>query len=195
MLHNFDLSLKHEREQTAKADEFYRDVLKVDAIIRFNSDSESDMEMQRQDVDCVLKLNGLSFRVSEKFRDKDYGDMYIEIYSKFPATKGWLHTGTPNAILYFTPLSVYWITHKSLSNFCLFVLFPLIPEKWYDELIHSGVNIISKRIKFQNAFQKINLILASNYLADGTKWNTVGLSTSFSFLENNQVKIKKFTFK
>lgn len=192
MLHNFDQSLKHEREQTANADLFYKNILKVDQIIRFNSDSESDMVMQRQDVDCLVKLNGVTYRISEKFRDKDYGDLYIEIFSKFPKTKGWLHTGSPNAILYFTPLSVYWITHKSLSKFCTEELLPAIPDKWYIELISSGSSICQKKIKLKREFQLINLILASNCHSDGAKWVTIGISIPFSFLMKHDVKIKKF---
>lgn len=107
MLHNFENSLLHEREQTAKADAFYRYVLLVSDIKRFDTDSEADMEMQLQDVDVLLTLNGIKYRVSEKFRDTDYGDLYVEIYSKYPTTLGWLHTGSPNAILYFTPKTVY----------------------------------------------------------------------------------------
>jgi len=189
MLHNFKASLNHERELSAIADRFYRDVLKVSEIKRFNSDSEADMEMQRQDVDLLMTLNETTYRVSEKFRDKDYGDLYVEVFSKYPKTQGWLHTGSPNAILYFTPESVYWITHKSLSAFCLKILFPLIPEKWYDELFQSHKTIISKRIFLNKKLIRINMIQAHNH--DGAAWETIGISAPFSFFEENGVKIKR----
>jgi len=162
MLHNFKSSLSHEREQAGKADRFYREVLRATDIKRFNSDSEADMAMQRQDVDLLLTVNDTVFRVSEKFRDKDYGDLYVEVFSKYPDTPGWIHTGSPNAILYFTPEAVYWITHKSLSTFCLDVLFPIISEKWYEELFQSYKTIISKRILVNKKLIKINLIQAHN---------------------------------
>jgi len=190
MLHNFKSSLSHEREQAGKADRFYREVLRATDIKRFNSDSEADMAMQRQDVDLLLTVNDTVFRVSEKFRDKDYGDLYVEVFSKYPDTPGWIHTGSPNAILYFTPEAVYWITHKSLSTFCLDVLFPLISEKWYKELFQSHKTIISKQILVNKKFIKINLIQAHN--KDGASWETIGFSAPFSFFEENAVKIKRF---
>jgi len=190
MLHNFKSSLNHEREQAERADRFYRDVLKVTEIKRFNTDSDADMDMQHQDVDVQLTLNGLVYRVSEKFRDKDYGDLYIEVFSKYPHTPGWLHTGSPNAILYFTPQCVYWITHKSLAEFCLKTLFPQIPANWYEELYLSHQTIISKRILINKKFSAINLIQAHN--KDGKSWETIGVAATFSFFEENGVKIKRF---
>ncbi|MFZ4725199.1 MAG: hypothetical protein ACOYMD_07095, partial [Paludibacter sp.] len=181
MIHNFSKSLHHEREQAIKADDFYRDVLKVSEIKRFNSDSEADMKMQLQDVDLLITLNGITYKVSEKFRDKDYGDLYVEVYSKYPKTPGWLHTGSPNAILYFTPNTVYWITHKSLKEFCIDKLFPLIPDTWWKEQFQSHKSIVSKSIVLNNKVFKINLIQAHN--SDGANWETFGISAPFSVFE------------
>jgi len=194
MLHNFKASLIHEREQTAVADTFYRNVLKVSEIKRFNSDSEIDMEMQRQDVDVMLTLNENTYRVSEKFRDKDYGDLYVEVYSKYPKTLGWLHTGTPNAILYFTPETVFWITHKSLSSFCLNFLFPSIPVSWFHDIFLSGKSIVSTEIYLNDKSVKINLIQAHNSMQDGSEWETIGISAPFSVFEENGVKILRIPF-
>jgi hypothetical protein len=190
MLHNFKASLNHEREQTARADAFYLNVLKANDIKRFNTDSEADMEMQRQDVDLLLTLNGTTYRVSEKFRDKDYGDLYIEVYSKYPKKLGWLHTGSPDAILYFTPSSVYWISHQSLAAFCFGVLFPLFPKTWFLQLHQSYKTIVTKKLFLNNRSFTINLIQAFN--RDGVKWQTMGISLPFEFLEENGVKFRKF---
>lgn len=189
MFYNFNASLQHERESAVKADEFYREVLHVSDIKRFNTDSDTDMEMQRQDVDVLLTLNGITYRVSEKFRDKDYGDLYVEVYSKYPKTRGWLHTGSPNAILYFTPESVYWITYISLSSFCLQTLFPLIPVSWYEELYLSHKSIFSKQILLNNKTVTINLIQAHN--REGVDWETIGISMPFWVFEENGVKVRK----
>jgi hypothetical protein len=194
MQHNFTHSLIHEREQAAKADAFYRDILCVSEIKRFNADSNEDMEMQRQDVDVLLTRKGVTYRVSEKFRDKEFGDLYVEVYSKYPKTRGWLHTGSPNAILYFTPQAVYWITHQSLVGFCLDVLFPLIPENWYEELFQSKKTIVSKQLTVNRKIQKINLIQAHNRALDGTQWETIGISAPYSFFEENGVKIRRYEY-
>ncbi len=193
MIHNFDVSLQHERSQAEKADAFYRTKLCATEIKRFNTDSVGDMEMQRQDIDAVITLeNGVTYKISEKFRDKDYGDLYVEVFSKYPSTPGWLETGSPNAVLYFTPTSVYWITHKSLASFCLNVLFQTISQLWYSELFDSHQTIISKYIKIENELVRINLIQAHNFLPDGTKWETIGISAPFSFFQKNNVKIKSW---
>ncbi len=195
MIHNFDLSQQHERDQAEKADTFYRTELFATEIRRFNTDSIADMEMQRQDVDVMITLSsGLTYKISEKFRDKDYGDLYVEVFSKYPSTPGWLETGSPNAVLYFTPSSVYWITHKSLASFCLNVLFPSIPHTWYSELFESHQTITSKYIKIKGELVKINLIQAHNFLPDGTKWETIGISIPFSILQKNGVKIMSWNF-
>jgi hypothetical protein len=104
---------------------------------------------------------------------------------------GWLHTGTPNAIIYFTPESVYWITHKTLSSFCLNTFFPQIPEKWYEELYQSHQSIISKPFFIDKKRITINLIQAHNKA--GSSWETIGVCASFSFFEDNGVKIKRFS--
>lgn len=192
MTHNFEHSLQHEREQATRADKFYTEVLKASEIKRYNSDSELDMAMQRQDVDVLLTINGINYKVSEKFRDKDFGDLYIEVYSKYPQTMGWLHTGSPNAILYFTPKNVYWITHKSLAAFCLNKLFPLISKSWYQELFQSHNTIESKKIYLDNDLIKINLIQAHNSPTEGNDWETIGISIAFSVLKQNAVKIKTY---
>ncbi len=190
MIHNFRKSLNHEREQTNFADKFYREDLGVTEIKRFNTDSEDDMIMQRQDVDVLLTVKSITYRVSEKFRDIDFGDLYIEVYSKYPKVEGWLHTGSPNAILYFTPKNVYWITHKSLKDFCLNKLFPKIKSEWFDEILESGKTITGKSIAIDEKNFKINLIQAHNQ--DGKEWKTMGLSVSFEILESFGVKFKRF---
>jgi hypothetical protein len=190
ILHNFANSLNRERQQTAKADTFYREVLKVSEIKRFNSDNEADMEMQRQDVDLLLTINGITYRISEKFRDVDYGDMYVEVYSKYPNTLGWLHTGKPDIIFYFTPVSVYRITHNTLHTFCFNVLFPALPNPWFKHFFQSKKTIVSKQLNINYKTVKINLISACNF--DKTKWVTIGISLPFEVLIENGVQIKRY---
>lgn len=189
MIHQFKKSLQYEREQTHEADKFYIEVLHATDIVRFNSDLETHMEMQRQDVDLMLNIRGTSFRISEKFRDKDFGDLYIEVYSKYPHTLGWMHTGSPDAIVYFTPRSAYWITHKSLIDFCKNTLFPAIPVGWYSEIFESHQSIVSKKIILKDITTNIHLIQAHNF--EGKAWETIGLSIGFDVLKHFGVKFRK----
>lgn len=192
MTHNFDTSLHAERAQAATADAFYRNVLHVACIQRFNSETHYDMEMQQQDVDVLITIGEVTYRVSEKFRAKDYGDLYVEMFSKYPNVPGWIETGSPNAILYFTPASAYWITHKSLAAFCRNNLFPLIHSVWLQELCNYHKNIVSKIITFNGRPVKLNLIRAHNHPSEGRDWETIGLSAPFDFFEKNGVKIRKY---
>ncbi len=189
MLHNFKKSLQHEREQTSRADRFYTEVLNATFIKRFNTDSDEDMRMQRQDVDALITVNGITFKISEKFRDVDYGDLYIEVYSKYPKTLGWMHTGSPNAILYFTPRSVYWMTHSSLKNFCINELFNAIPAQWLAELYESKKSIEYKKIRIKGADIDLHLIQSHN--KDGESWETIGVSVAFDVLKYFGVKFRK----
>lgn len=179
-----------ERRHQSTADRFYVEVLKATEIKRFNTDSEADMEMQRQDVDLLLTLNNVTYRISEKFREKDYGDLYVEVFSKYPAKEGWLFSGSPHAVLYFTPERVLWITHKSLSEFCKNNLFPFIPNEWYEELVQSHQSILSKNLKISDATFTINLIQAHN--EEGSSWETIGISAPLWVFQENGVKIMLF---
>ena len=78
LLHNFDKSLQHEREFAERADRFYREQLKASEIRRYNNDNELDMSFQHRDIDVSITINGKTYNVSEKFRDTDFGDMYVE---------------------------------------------------------------------------------------------------------------------
>ncbi len=97
-IHNFNKSLLFERSKAEFADNFYRTILNVTEIKRFNSDNEEDMFYQKQDIDVEFKLKEKVYRISEKFRDKDFGDLYIEVFSMYPEVAGWMKTGNPDAI-------------------------------------------------------------------------------------------------
>ena len=190
MFHNFRHSLQYERNMASKADEFYRRILKVTDIKRFSTDSEADMQMQRQDVDLTFMRKGIKYKVSEKFREHNFNDLYIELFSKYPHTPGWLLTGSPNAILYFFPSAVYWITHKSLYNFCVDKLFPAIPKHFIDEIYESHKSFMSKTITLDNQEIHIKLVQAHNH--DGASWETIGVCVDFDVLVKFGVKFKKF---
>jgi len=192
MIHNFEKSLQRERNKANEADLFYRNVFHATEIIRYNSDNEFDMEFQRKDIDLTLTIENQKYHVSEKFRETDYGDLYVEFYSKYPHVKGWMHTGSPDIIVYFTPNFIYRIIHRGLENFCLEKLFPQIPEKCFFDIHSSGKSIVREKIILNERLIPINLIQAHNKPSTGSSWETIGLSISFDILEENGVKIKKY---
>lgn len=189
MIHNFRHSLEYERSMAARADAFYNDVLGAKIIRRFDRDSDEDMKMQREDVDVLIERKGVQYRVSEKFREHDYDDLYIEIYSKYPDTPGWVITGTPNAILYFFPSSVYWVTHKSLYEFCVNKLFPAIPKAFIEEIFETKKSYLPKTILLDKQTVSVKLVQAHNH--DVADWETIGVCVSFDVLAKNGVQFRK----
>ncbi|MDD3080322.1 MAG: hypothetical protein PHH37_14645 [Paludibacter sp.] len=190
MLHNFKNNLKHEKEQADRADKFYREVLHASEITRYNHDNEQDMIMQRKDIDCSFSINNVHYMISEKFRDKDFGDFYVEFYSKYPNTPGWIFTGSANAILYFTPENVYWVTFKSLKTFCVDQLFTTIPQCWFSDIYISHKPIKTRYLLLDKTRIPLNIIQAHNQC--GECWETIGISISFEILEKFGVKFRRY---
>jgi len=192
LIHNFEKSLQCERNKAEEADNFYRKAFGVTKIIRYNSDSSADMDFQRKDIDVSLTVENRVYHISEKFRETDYGDLYVEIYSKYPHVKGWMHTGSPDVVVYFTPHTVYRIIHRGLKKFCLETLFPQIPENWFFEIHNSRKSIVSKKLILDKKTISINLIQAHNKPTVGSSWETIGISIPFEVLKENGVKIKEY---
>ena len=192
LLHNFDKSLRHEREFAERADRFYREQLNADTIRRYNSDNEQDMNFQHRDIDVTLTINGKNYNVSEKFRDTDFGDMYVEVYSKYPHILGWIHSGEPDFIAYFTPKAVYLISHRDLRNFCINNFFPKIHLEYYNEIFLSGKTRIKKTVYLSDKQVEIIVIQAHNQTGNSS-WKTIGVAVGFDVLSMYNIKWKKFT--
>jgi hypothetical protein len=190
MLHNFDTSLRHEREQAGNADKFYISEFGAQEIERYCNDSVRDLKFQHKDIDVSMIINEKRFYISEKFRDRDYGDMYLEVYSKYPSVNGWIHSGSPDFIVYFTPKAVYCVAHKTLREFCLDKLFPQIPDEWYEEIHSSGKASILKTMKLDSGNISLRLIQAHNQTEDAS-WETLGIAIRFEVLKKHGIKVKR----
>ena len=71
------------------ADAFYNSKINEKCIIkRYNTDSNESLAFQKKDIDLTLTLTDGSIHISEKFRKEDYGDLLIELYSKYPDISG-----------------------------------------------------------------------------------------------------------
>lgn len=194
MVHDFEKSLHYEKSQFRRADAFYREVLLVDEIRRFAADTKEDIKMQLQDIDVqLIKINQVC-NVSEKFREKDFGDLYVEVFSKYPHTRGWLETGSADMLVYFVPHVVYLCNAKILKEFCVDKFFPTIPDKWYKDIFVSDDAIVIKNMNFFGQQVLVHLIKANNQTIDGSRWCTIGISLPFEFLKNNGLNIRKFIF-
>ena len=70
------------------ADAFYNSKSEKCIIKRYNIDSNENLAFQKKDIDLTLILTDRSLHISEKFRKEDYGDLLIELYSKYPDISG-----------------------------------------------------------------------------------------------------------
>lgn len=191
-IHNFNHSLQYERGKAEIADNFYRNVLKATGIRRFNSDNKHDMFYQKKDIDVELILKEKVYRISEKFRNKDFGDLYLEFFSMYPDVRGWMDSGSPDAIMYFTPENAYWISHRSLKHFFDKTLLPLINQEWFEKIYQTGETINSKQVKAGGKIYKISIIQAHNQ--NKVTWKTIGICIPFKWLEDAGVKFRSFKF-
>lgn len=101
------------------ADLFYKK--QFDALVkRYDWADEYGREMQRRDIDCTIyKDGGSPINLSEKFRDDDWGDMAIEIYSQYPNIQGWALTSQADLYAYHTPESLYMVPVPEVRNWLL----------------------------------------------------------------------------
>jgi len=183
--HHFRDSLHRELQQQSRADRFYTEKLGVKNIVRYNSDSEEDMVYQRQDIDLSFELNGRRLMVSEKFRDHDYGDLYLECYSKYPGTMGWMHQSKADFLACFFPERVIWLNKKRLVDFFLTKLWPAMPGAWFAKInleLHSRSGQQKQKLDFLGKQRELTIIQAFNR-SGKDQWHTIGVGIPFEMLE------------
>jgi len=186
MPHNFQTSLAYENSKSTVADTFYYDQFHVENIIRFNSGSPSDMVFQRQDIDLQLFGWGKHTNVSEKFRDFDFNDLYLELYSMYPETKGWMHKSEANYLAYFFPKRMFWIDKKELQQIFKTQIEPAINFTELESWLKTNKNKSGKyktQIEVKGQPYSVQIITAFNRTSN-KDWNTVGVSVPFNLLKN-----------
>jgi len=194
--HNFWKSLKVERGKAVSADEFYNNVFEVENIIRFDTESERDMDFQRADIDVQLHGWERHSNVSEKFRDTDYNDLYIELYSMYPNVQGWMQNSSADHLAYFFPTRLIWINKKDLiSAFEAFVL-PSINKAKIEELVTKYPQrngSLADEISINSSSYKVHYIKSYNKTTSKV-WDTIGISVPFHLLGALGVKLKEYAF-
>ena len=205
MNNNFFKALEYEKSQQKKADDFYKKLFgdKLLEIKRWDyNEDECSRKMQQMGVDVTLtikftgrtfnnvidksKLN-ISYHISEKFRTKDWGDMLIELYSKFPETKGWGHHNAADYIVYFVGDNVYVIDNKELVSFV---------ENISNDISENFLNNIFKTNTKKRYFEcykgkSINIIKTPTCLDDKEGWESVGVCVKWDDLKEFGIRIKK----
>ncbi|MGB0403264.1 MAG: hypothetical protein ACPGEG_04150 [Salibacteraceae bacterium] len=186
MPHNFWESLAYESSKANQADRFYSHTFGVEAITRFDTGSSFDMEFQRKDIDLQLEGWGRFANVSEKFRDKDFNDLYLELYSMFPERRGWMHNSEADYLAYFFPTRMFWINKRDLLDVFSKHIENIVSNQQIDSVISKRKNKSFKEIvtvELNGKTLRIPVIIAFNQTKT-KNWNTVGISIPFKELKD-----------
>ncbi len=175
------------------ADAFYmRHPFSVKHIRRYNTGSEADIIKQRMDIDVQLNFEHGCYEVSEKFRDHDYGDLLLEIYSKYPQRPGWIQTSKAQRLAYFFPKRMFWIDEVQLKTFCLEELFPKVAHTAIELLLSQEANSLKLGLRLQEKLYHCVLNQARNVTNDAS-WNTISISVPFVMLQDAAVRFKQYS--
>lgn len=192
-VHQFDKSLQKEENAMCSADDFYlRAPFSVSSIQRYNQNTKEHLMLQRKDIDLSLSFkDNRIMAVSEKFREHDYNDLLLEIYSKFPGTKGWIHKSDADRLAYFFPKRMFWIDKKALCIFCTDKLFPLIEREVIKRLLSREANSLKVGLNMEGRIYECILTQAFNN-TNNAEWNTISISVPFAMLEDFKIRFQQF---
>jgi hypothetical protein len=105
-----------------RADMFYKNVLHAEIIKRYSVKKEEDKEMLGKDISLHMKMNEKETTISEKNRDQDWNDIYVEIYKKYPDEAGWIKFTEAEYLAYFFPGRVFLCRMEPIRNLCQDIL-------------------------------------------------------------------------
>lgn len=195
MSHRYDKSSEYEKFWQPKADKFYSSKYPACGLKRYDSHSLEDLEFQRKDIDLTITIEDRKIHISEKYRKDDYGDLLIELYSKYPTVHGWMYHSEADFITYFTPKKVYVIDKKKLTQW--FEVLE-IEEKLRSEILHFHSNNRRQSSRIKLNFKSpsgnnlsIYLIQAFNKI-DNTEWHTMSLTVAWEDLVKEGLEIKQY---
>lgn len=195
--HDFSTSLSYEQSKFSLQDKFYTEKLGAKAITRACFDNEQGKKLQRMDVDVQFVYEGRVVNVSEKNRKKDFGDLLLEFYSKFPSTPGWMNNSNADYLAYFVPGKVYWINKRELEVFYNDVLKPVVPDSFFAQLMSQNPKESKKVDRFvdiNGRKEKITVAQAYNKPHDSdADWYTESICVSFSCLKQAGVHVNEFS--
>jgi len=195
MPHRYNRSSEYEKFWQPIADEFYTSKYPKCELKRYNSNSSEDIEFQKKDIDLTLILEDTSIYISEKFRKEDYGDLLIEIYSKYPSHQGWMANSHADYLAYYAKDIVYIIEKHGLirwfeeENFVKNLSAKI--EDFHKKHMHSSVRSKIKWVtKSENKIQ-IDLIQAFNQ-SGSDQWHTLSLAIAWNDLKKEGLSFKKY---
>jgi hypothetical protein len=196
MVHDFSNSLQGEHSHFNMANAFYQRYFKPANIIRADYNLPQGKELQKSDIDLHLDFGESRTAVSEKFRNKDYGDILLERYSKFPFKEGWMHHSKADFLAYFVPKKVYWVDKYMLRNFYQKQILPQLSAGHFRYLLKKNLQRNAScpfYIRLNGKKETLFLTQAYNVpKAEETEWYTMSICVPFKILKKAGVTFQVF---
>lgn len=170
----------------SRADMFYKNVLRADIIKRYSPKKNEDKDMLSKDISLHVKMNDKESTISEKTRDQDWNDIYVEIYRKYPDEAGWIKFTEAEFLAYFFPGRVFFSKMEPIRNLCQDILCRAVNTGIFKDMYYmffrssgrhsQSIKINNKTYSFtfhqtyheagENSFYSIGLILPFVMLMD-----------------------------
>ncbi|NTW32082.1 MAG: hypothetical protein HGB12_05580, partial [Bacteroidetes bacterium] len=164
-----------------RADMFYKNVLKAQIVKRYSIFNEDDKEKILKDQDLTINLNDVDVTISEKSRDLDWNDIFVEIFKKHPGEAGWVKYTEADYLAYFFPGRVFWAKMEPIKALCEDILSKAINSGIYKELYYmytKNSGRLSKTFKINTKTYSFNFI--QTYHEDGdNSYYSIGISLPF----------------
>ena len=177
-----------------RADMFYKNVLKAESVKRYLHNKEEDKEFLAKDHSLFVKIADRETTISEKIREQDWNDIYVEIFKKYPHEEGWIKYTEAEHLAYFFPGRVFWAKMEPIKMLCHDILSKAIDSGIYKELYYmypKNSGRLSKTFKINTKTYSFNFI--QTYHEDGeNSYYSIGISLPFVLLMDFRIDYKIF---
>ncbi len=177
-----------------RADMFYKNVLKAEIIKRYSLKKEEDKDILSKDINLHVKMNEKETTISEKTRDQDWNDIYVEIYRKYPDEAGWIKFTEAEYLAYFFPGRVFFSKMEPIRNLCQDILCRAVNTGIFKDMYYmffrsSGRH--SQSIKINN--KTYNFTFHQTYHDGGeNSFYSIGIILPFVMLMDFRIDYKIF---
>jgi len=184
-IHDINESLEREHRGQSRSNRFYSEVLHATSIRRIGYETPEEIELQRQDIDLFVTIDGEEISISEKDRDRDFDDLLIEFYSVYPDSRGWMDNSEAQMMAYYTPTKVIWVNKHQLVEFYNNHLKGLPVEKHFSELRRTHSTRTNRTFNILGQNENVEFIAAYN-----RTYVTMSIAVSFDLLRRAGVDIR-----
>ena len=177
-----------------RADMFYKNVLKAEILNRYSALKDENKDHISKDKNLTIKLNDIDVSISEKSRDQDWNDIFVEVFKKYPNEMGWIKYTEADYLAYFFPGRVFWAKMEPIKNLCEDILSKAIDSGIYKELYYmytKNSGRLSKTFKINTKTYSFNFI--QTYIENGdNSYYSIGISLPFVLLMDFRIDYKIF---